>query len=840
MRLVGRLAVRELRRDLRRRELKTVGFAMTVAVTMVTLTLMLTDTLQQALGQTSDRFIASERQLISPTPIDPAWLARAQRAGLRTAVTAEFTTMLFAGDRMQLVSAKAVDHSYPLLGSLKISDSPTGALQSVTTGPAPGKVWLSPRLQSLLSVKPGDRVELGDRSLQATKVLRWEPDVALGLSAFAPRLMMNLQDLESARVSGPGSQIKWRALFARQQAGQSISVLTELEQWLKSRRNPEQKWMTARAGQRGIARTLAKAESYLRLSGTLVLILAALAVSLSARQYAEQQVTVVALKKTLGMRGSEIIITELIKISLLAAAAALLGGVLGYSAWLLGIRWTTTLLDISRSDLLQMLHWRGLLLGAGVAWLMAYSFVLPQLWRLRRLSPTALFQSGNPHSGHNLLPLLVGGGMLVLFSLGFNHDGQLTLMLTVGLTVLLVVGSGLIRLLLQLIRMTGTGVASPVKMGFIALRRRGWQNAFHILFLATALSLLATAWSLESGLIDRWKTQLPADAPNSFLVNIDTADKASIVQQLGGRSVNDNVYPVVRGRLTQINGRAAQQSTKQPREALNRALNLTWSSKLPTDNRIVSGSWWTTADDQALDRVSISVHLADELGIKLGDRVTFSIADQTLTATVQSLRKVQWQNLRPNFYFIFPKGGLQDYPLRWMAGLYLAPQQQAELNEIVRRYPSVSVISVSEIIARVRTMLGSVSAMVELLLYLLLAAGLLVISVLINASRPERILEAVLVRAMGGQRKLIVLAQITEFGMIGLAAGLLAAPGSVLLTQLLASHWLGGESIVDTVLWLALPGIGILINGLLGYWQIRDVASQPPMRLLSSTETDVG
>ncbi len=175
-----------------------------------------------------------------------------------------------------------------------------------------------------------------------------------------------------------------------------------------------------------------------------------------------------------------------------------------------------------------------------------------------------------------------------------------------------------------------------------------------------------------------------------------------------------------------------------------------------------------------------------------------------------------------------------------MAGLYLTPQKQAELNEIVRRYPSISVISVSAIIAQVRTMLASVSAMVELLLYLLLIAGLLVISVLINASRPERILEAVLVRALGGQRTLIVRAQIIEFGLIGFAAGLLAAPASVLLTQLLVSHWLGGESIVNTVLWFALPAIGILLNGLLGYWQIRDVAAQPPMRLLSSTQTDTG
>ncbi len=747
---LGRLAVHELRRDLRQRELKTVGLAMVVAVTIVTLILMLTDTLQQALEQASGRFIASERQLVSPTPINPAWLARAQRAGLRTSVTAEFTTMLFAGNRMQLVSVKAVDQNYPLLGSLKISNSPSGLLRSVTSGPAPGEVWLSPRLQSLLSVTAGDRVELGDRTLRASQVLRLEPDASLGLSAFAPRLMMNLQDLESANVSGPGSLIKWRALFARQKVTQSIAMLTQLEQWLKPRLNPEQKWLTAKVGQRGITRTIVKAESYLRLTGTLVLILAALAVSLAARQYTEKQVIVVALKKTLGMRGSEIISTELIKISLLAAAAAMLGGVLGYGAWLLGIRWTTTLLDISRSDLMQMLHWRGPLLGAGVAWLMAYSVVLPQLWRLRRLSPTALFQAGKQHSGHHLTPLLVGGGMLILFSLGFNRDARLTLILSLILIVLILVGSTLIRLLLQFIRMTGTGAPSPLRMGLIALRRRGWQNAFHILFLTTALTLLATAWSLESGLIDRWMTQLPADAPNSFLVNIDAADKPAIVQQLGGTSVNDSIYPVVRGRLTQINGQAVRKSIKQSREALNRALNLTWSIRLPTDNRITAGSWWTKADDQALDRVSIAAHLAGELGIKLGDRVTFSIADQTLTATVQSIRKVQWQNLRPNFYFIFPRGGLNGYPQRWMAGLYLTPQKQAELNEIVRRYPSISVISVSAIIAQVRTMLASVSAMVELLLYLLLIAGLL------------------------------------------------------------------------------------------GYWQIRDVATQPPMRLLSSTQTDTG
>ncbi len=837
MNLLGRLALRELRREFRRRELRTVALAMTVAVIMVTLVLLLTDSLQLALERVSGRFIASERQLVSDTPVAPVWLAEAQKIGLRTAVTAEFNSMLFAGERMQLVSTKAVDQNYPLLGMLKTSHTSHGPLQQTHSGPAVGEVWVSPRLQSLLAIIPGDIVELGDIRLRATRILRWEPDISMGLSAFAPRMLMNLQDLAAAHLGGPGSRIKWRLLLARKSTAQPLEVLQKMHAWLKPRLNPQQQWLSANNRQRGLSRSLVKAQSYLRLTGTLVLILAALAISLSARQYAEKQLVIVALKKTLGIRGRQIIQTELIKLSILALLTTLTGTALGFGLWYSSVQWASTFLQLSSGDLLQHLRLPGILPAVGIAWLMAYSIVLPQLWRLRNLSPVTLFQTDPQLTGHALIPLLLGSGMLVIFCLGFNRDLSLTLILSGGLLAMVLTGVLIIRLLLRLVNIRGTGVSSAWSMGLAGLRRRSWQNAFHILFLATAMTLLASAWSLESGLIDRWQNRLPADAPNNFLVNIDPADQAAIIRQLGGRIIQDNFYPVVRGRLTQVNGQPASQRSQRPLEALNRSLNLTWSDKLPKDNQLIAGHWWSKNSNQSQNMVSIAAHLAGELNIRLGDQISFAIADQQLTATVQSIRQVEWQNLRPNFYFIFPKGALDGFPQRWMAGLYLSPEHQSDLDQLIRRYPSISLISVTEVITRLRTIFASISTMIERLLYLLLIAGLLMILVLINASRSERVHESVLIRALGGHRRLLVWGQIVEFGLMGLVSGLLAAPASIFLGQLLTGHWLGGEVVSTAVLWLVLPVLGSVLNALLGYWQIRDIADQPPMRLLSSSKT---
>jgi putative ABC transport system permease protein len=230
----------------------------------------------------------------------------------------------------------------------------------------------------------------------------------------------------------------------------------------------------------------------------------------------------------------------------------------------------------------------------------------------------------------------------------------------------------------------------------------------------------------------------------------------------------------------------------------------------------------------------VSLYLAEKLDLKLGDEVTSQIADQRLSAKIQSIRKVDWKTLRPNFYFIFPPSMLDTYPHTWLLGKWLSTEQASHLTETLRQYPSITIISISEVLKQIQQLVSGVSNLIQLMLGLMASTGFIILFLLVSSAREQRLNQFILLRSLGASRRLILNSQHVEFAFMGMMAGLIAAAISEGLTQYLQVSWLNGVASFHPSIWIGLPLIAISFNLLIGYQQIKATLKLPVMKLLKS------
>jgi putative ABC transport system permease protein len=353
--------------------------------------------------------------------------------------------------------------------------------------------------------------------------------------------------------------------------------------------------------------------------------------------------------------------------------------------------------------------------------------------------------------------------------------------------------------------------------------------AFGVTLMAMALILL-----VRTDLLDSWQAQLPADTPNHFAFNVQPAELDDFRRFFGERRVaTQALYPLVRGRLTHINGVIVTEAVSKESNAhdtLLRELNLSWSDRLPPDNQIVNGGWFEAGSAAA--GVSVEERLAKRLGIGIGDRLAFSVGGEPLEARVTSLRKVQWDSFHPNFYMIFPPGTLDRFPATYLTSFHLAPAHKPLLGELVRRFPAVSVLETDQILAQVRAILRQVTAAVEFLLLLVLAAGFAVLAAALAASQDERLREGALLRALGASRRQLRAGHLAEFAALGFAAGVLAAAGVELIAWVLYTRVLELEYAFKWPVWLLAPLAGALLVGTVGLLGTARVVRQSPLTVL--------
>ena len=820
------LATRQLLRDARAGELRVLFFALLVAVAASTAIGYFGARLNGAMLLRATEFLGADLILQGSSPARPDQLESGQKLGLDHARVVEFASVIATDNGIQLASVKAVDAAYPLRGELKSAAQPYGE-ETAGSGPKPGEAWVEPRLLAALNLKIGDSVDVGSKTLRLTRVLTYEPDRAGNFYSLTPRVLISLADLAATNVVQPGSRVTYRELWRG--APEALAAYAKAQE---SGLNPNQRLRDSRDSNQQIGGALGKAERYLNMASLVAVLLAGVAVALSASRFASRRFDASALLRCLGLSRREALLMFCVQLAVLGVLASLCGALVGWAAQLV-------LFEMLQGLLPAVIPHGGLtpaLAGIGTGLVALAGFALPPLAALGRVPPLRVLR-------RDMLPvppsswLVYGTAILALGLIMWRLSLDLVLtfaLLAGGLLAALVLG-GVMLLGLNSLRRVLARASLPWRLGLGQLLRHplaaaGQSLAFGLILLSMALIAL-----LRGELLDNWQNQLPSDAPNYFALNILPNERSAFAEQLQQASARSApLYPVMPGRLVDINGQPVQDivdKDSRGERAVQRDLSLTWAADLPNGNQITAGTWWNGQQTDEVPGVSVEAQTAESLKLKLGDRLTFNIGGSNRDARVTSLRTVDWNNFQPNFFMIFQPGTLQDLPTTYLTSFYLAAGHDQQVVELSRAFPAVTILGVEALLEQLRSILAQVTLAVEFVLLFVLAAGLAVLFSGLQATLDERIRQGALLRALGAERRLLIKSRRIEFGLLGAASGVLAALGTELISLVLYRYAFDLQWSPHPWL-LCLPLIGALLVGGAGVFGTRRALNASPLTVL--------
>lgn len=823
-----RLAWRMLLRDWRAGELRILALAIVVAVAGVTSVAFFTDRVWQGLSREAHQLLGADAVLMADHPWRTEVGDEISRRGLRRAETVAFVSMARAGEAAQLVSVKAVTPGYPLRGKMRIAPGLNLPDEEATGIPAPGTVWLDERLTAELGLRTGDAVELGRSRLRVAGVVTVEPDRGVSFVNIAPRVLMRADDLAATGLIQPGSRATWQLLAA----GEPEQV-AGFERWVRARLGRGERLESLENARPETRAALDRAQQFLGLTAMLAVILSAVAISLSVRRYTERHLDGYAVMRCLGAGQSRLFALFAWEFLLLALVAAGAGCALGFLGQAAIAAWLTQLVAASLPQPGALPALQGI--ATGLALLLG--FALPPLLQLKEVPAVRVLrrETGAPRRGVLAVYVL---GLAAVFALLLWQARDLKLAgyvfggFAAAVVVFAAAGYGALRLIGRSARLGGTAGSASWRYGLANLMRRPRGNTVQIVALGLGLTAILLLTFVRSDLIESWRRRLPPDAPNRFIVGIQPEQKLPLSEFF--RSTGHEppeLLPLVRARLVGINGRAvsaADYADERARRQVEREFNVTDTVDLPADNEVSQGAWFSGRD---LDQGAISVEfwIAERLGIALGDRLRFEAAGRTFSAPVTSIRKLQWDTMRPNFFFITTPGLLRGLPTTYMTGFHL-PSGEAEFTvRLSRAFPNLTVIDVGSIFRQVRAMMDQVIGAVQFVFLFALVAGMLVLYAALLATQDERAQEAALMRALGASRAQILATQRAEFAALGLVAGLLASLGATAIGWVLAGRVFQFEYVWNNWIWVAGPALGlgcILFNAWAG---ARAALSRPPI-----------
>lgn len=819
------LAIRFLRRDSRSGELNLLMMALILAVASSTAISVFANRINNTMHYQAAEFLAADLVMSSSEWINKDILERADKMGLNQSQTAEFSSVLMENDEFLLVGVKAVSANYPLHGYLKIREETYAQEQTVYHGPKQGEAWVEARILSALHLKLGDQLMVGEHNLLISKIITYEPDKRGDLYSLSPRLMIHAQDLKTTKILQPGSHVHYFFQFS----GGEPRVL-DFKRWLKPQLNPSQRLMDIYDDRPELGSALQKAERYLGLSSIVVILIAGVAIAMATRRFSERHFNSTAILRCLGYQQKAVLQLYLWQFLLIGIITSIVGCALGWLSqeFLLHLLRDLLPATIAAASIASVLF--GIIIGI----LVLFTFSLPPLLRLKQVSPLRVLR-------RDLAPLpssiwLVYGlafGLLAALIGQYTRDWQMTLSILGGAALSLVVLGGLIYVLLGASQLLLKHVNLTWRFGLQGLSKNKRTNIVQILAFSITLLAIILSFTVRTDLINDWQKQLPENAPNHFAMNVFADQKEDLSRELTQQGVKiSQFYPVVRGRLVAINSLPVQQQVtkdSQGERAIHRDLSLTWTDALPIENKIVAGQWSSVRKPGL---VSIEQKLAKSLKVKRGDVLTFTVGSEQIKARVDNIRKVDWDTMKPNFYMIFSPGTIEQFAHTYITSFYLPAEQKNILNQLLKKYPAMTVLDVDLLLQQLKRILTQLTAAINYLLYFALLAGFMVLFAAVYTTLDARIYEGVLMRTLGAKRSFLQKIQWIEFSALGLISGILA----VLMAQLILYglyHWVLNMAFnLDLGLCLLFPVASALLIGLAGFWGTRSVVNHSPMRVL--------
>jgi putative ABC transport system permease protein len=760
-----------LRRDLRSSELLWLLVALTLSVTALSSVSFLADRMQRAFAFDARQLLASDLLIVSDQPLPKIFLDEADKQNLQIAQTIVFPSMATVGTHSKLASLKAVSPQYPLRGALQIQSN--AQIKHFTSGPKQGTVWVDPAMLASLQAKEGDSIALGQKTFVIAGVLERELDRGAGFMNFAPRVMMSIHDLSDTGLIGIGSRVTYRLLLAG-----SDAAISSYAAW--ANQNIERESLkgirieSLENAQPLMRKTLERADRFLSLIALLTAMVASVAIALSAHRYTRKQADVCAALKCLGASSSTILKRQSKTLLGLGLVAAFLGSLLGY----LGQYVLTALLgSLVITELPSASLWP-LLWSVMVAWCLLFGFAGPAIYSLVKVSPIRLIRKEFDGIAISTLWTVVcalGAGVSLIMLAARDWKLALWTCLSFGAAIaVFTVMSWCVLRVLSSIR------TKHFALGFVILSqgRRTGLAVVQISALGIALMALLLVLLLRADFLSAWQGNIPIDAPNRFMINVQGDQKQDLTKSLESAGVSSpQFYPMVRGRLVGINGNEVSPndfSEENAKRLIDREFNLSYTDQLPLGNQIISGKWI----DGDTPQISMETGIAKTLKLKLGDQLSFEVAGEKISAPITSLRKLDWGSMRVNFFVIMPPAQLQSLPQSWITSYYQSPHQDSLDFQLSQTYPNLTIVDVSASLQQIQEVLNKISSVLGLLLAFTMAAALLVLMSAIAATQDERYKNAALLKALGASRYTLASIANIELAVIGLLAGMLAGVAS--------------------------------------------------------------
>lgn len=799
--------------------------ALSLAISATTALKFSNTQVQNAVTLQAAEMLGADLVLSDQEPIQSNWLQHAEKLNLQQVFVTIFGSMAHTQDQFVMVNVKAVDEGFPLRGKLEISPQ----AKSIQ----PGQVWLSPRAMDLLHAKLGDQVAIADGEFTVTGVIEHDSNQELGFSGFSPTVIIHRADIAKTNAVQIGSRIEYRLLMAglpeqvnafqqifKQDTGHEQPLDQAVDQQIENTEQTTLKLRDASQSNTRLMKPIENLDTFLQLANLLTILLCGIAIALTSQRYVQQNQDHIALMRCLGASKWQILAAYLVLLGIVSLLSIVIGSLmgiaLGYGLLQLMLQLIPQLqLSFAMSDLLLALP-----IAIFTSVMVLIGFILPSIWELLNTPPIRVIRQQVRSRKSHIAMFAVGVASLVVFSLVLSDNIQLSLLVLSAILALCAVLYAVIWLLLKAIK--------QLKHPLSAYVRIPHQTALQITALALGLSLITVLSVLRTDLLERWQQQLPEGTPNQFVYGLPPFDMPELKQQLEQNQWQSTpLYPNIRGRLIAKNGEAFAPELIQQNNSLRRELNLTQSTYFPTDNVITKGA----TEFSQVAQVSVEEKLANELGIRIGDQLSFSLPEGTLQATVINLRTVEWESFSPNFFFIFSPETMDENAGSYLGSFYVPPAEQTKMVQMIQQFSNTVFIDVGRILDEVKRLMNVLVQIVTVLAMLVGLSGILVLIACLNVLMDERRKEVALLCSFGIAKNKLKRMLSLEIGFIGLLAGIVACLFAEVISAI-ASHKMQMAVQWHPEIWLILPLTMMLICTLIGRYRLSYLCDIPPLQSL--------
>ena len=798
--------------------------ALTLAISATTALKFSNDQIKQAVALQAAEMLAADLVMNDLHPIDPSWQKKADDLSLKQSTVTVFGSMASTNDQFVMVNVKAIDHGFPLRGQVKVSPQ-YASIQK-------GDVWLSQRAMDLLHVHIGDKLHIADGIFKVAAVIEQDTNQEVGFSAFSPTVIISQDDVASTNAIQVGSRIEYRLLLAGD--AEKIKLFErDFKTYIKQHPSKTQvegqdieeqsslKIRNASQGNTRLMKPIANLDTFLQLANILTILLCGIAIALTAQRYVKQNQDYIALLRCIGAKKSHILMSYLVLLGIVLVISMLIGSVAGIA---FGYGLLQLMLQLIPHLQLQFSA-AALLLGPlPIAMLTStivlLGFVLPSLLQLLNTPPIRVIRQQEKSASSWLWMLITGTLSLIVFSIVLTENLLLSILVIGSIIILCAALYFAIWSILKFLRAGKSQLSTYVRVPY--------QTAFQITALALGLSLITVLMVLRVDLLDRWEQQLPKGTPNQFVYGLPPFDMLDFKEKIAEHHWKSTpLYPNVKGRLIAKNDQPFSKELVEKNNSLRRELNLTQAIEYPENNKIVEGP----SKFNHTNEVSVELKTAQELGIKVGDHLSFILPEGTLSAKVINLRTVEWESFTPNFFFIFSPKTMDENAGSYLGSFYVPESEKAQLIPIIQQFSNTVFIDVSLILNEIKNLVSVLIKIISLLAILVSVSGILVLIACLNLLMDERKREVALLRSFGSSKHQLKNMMTFEIGFMGFIAGIVSCVFAEVVSAIVSYkmdlvvqlHW---------EIWLILPFCMTLLCMLIGRYRLGYLSHIPPLKSL--------